>query len=201
MARRAWMANPLACGRRCNTRWATGWFTGRCATTWACRGCVWPIPLAKPLGQTCSPFTAPSASTSSSCTAQPRPPYSCVCNLTTKRVPTPWACRVRGWKSRWPTTAKYWSSRRVCSKAITKTPRPRPRCSPPTAGITPATRAFWMPKATSRSSTGSKTWAASKVATTTGRCSRPSMWRTSSSSSPSSKRWWPMATSAKKCAS
>ena len=201
MGRRAWTANPLVCGHRCNTLWATGWFTGRCATTWACRGCVWPTPLAKPLAQTCSPFTDPSASTSSSCMDRPRLRCLCVCNPTTKPAPTPWACLARGWRSRWPTTAKFWSSHPVCSKAITKTPRPRPRCSAPMVGTTPVMRGFWMPAATSRSSTASKTWAASKAATTTGPCLRPSMWRTNSSSSPSSKRWWPMATSAKKCAS
>jgi len=41
-----------------------------------------------------------------------------------KRAPTPWAC-LRGWKSRWRTTARFWSSRRSTQRLLQKPERPR----------------------------------------------------------------------------
>ncbi|MCD6079726.1 MAG: long-chain-fatty-acid--CoA ligase-like protein, partial [Ramlibacter sp.] len=48
---------------------ATCWCTARCATTWACPACALRTRRARRSARTCSPSTAPSASTSSSCTA------------------------------------------------------------------------------------------------------------------------------------
>jgi long-chain acyl-CoA synthetase len=72
--------------------------------------------------------TAPSASTSSSCTGPPRRRCSSACSRTTRPAPTRWACRSRAWRSRWPTTARSWCARPACSRATTRTRRPRPKC-------------------------------------------------------------------------
>ncbi|MDF2462818.1 MAG: long-chain-fatty-acid--CoA ligase-like protein [Ramlibacter sp.] len=97
---------------------------------------------------TCSRSTAPSASTSSSCTDRPRPPCSCACSPMTRPRPTRWAYRSAGLRSRWLTTARSWCVRGACSRSTTRTPRRRPKCSPPTVGITPATQASSMRRAT-----------------------------------------------------
>ena len=93
----------------CSTRWATCWSTARCATRWAFRACAWPTPRARRSGPTCSASTARSASTSSSSTARPRPRCSSACSPTTRRVPTPWACRSTASRSSSPTAARSWS--------------------------------------------------------------------------------------------
>jgi long-chain acyl-CoA synthetase len=60
--------------------------------------------------------------------------------LSRVRVPTPWACPSRAWRSSSRRTARSWSSRRACSRSTTRIPRPPTKCSAPTAGTTPATR-------------------------------------------------------------
>ena len=58
----------------------------------------------------------------------PRPRCSSACSPTTRRAPTPWACRSTAWRSRSRTTARSWSSRPACSRSTTRTRRPPPRC-------------------------------------------------------------------------
>ena len=83
------------------------------------------------------------------------PPPTCT---SARRAPQPpaWSCGSKTSTPR-PGRAKSWPARRASCSDTTRTPRRRPRSSPPTAGSARATWASWTPKDVSTSRDASRT--------------------------------------------
>jgi long-chain acyl-CoA synthetase len=78
---------------------------------------------------------------------------SSACSPTTRPMPTPWACRLKAWKSSSTRVAKSSSSRPACSRNTSKTLRPPLKSKRKTAGTAPAMQASSTRVGTSKSST------------------------------------------------
>ena len=197
-ARRSWTASRSALLDRLQLRARQpARSTARCATRSACRACAWPTPPARRSGPTCSRFyRSIGINLKQLYGSTETAVFVCLQPDDEVQAPTRWACRSTASRSARRLAARSWCARPGLLKRVLQEPGGHRRGEGRRRLVPHRRRRLHRRRRPPEDHRPRQGRRPHHGGSTTARCSRPSTSRTSSSSSRTSRRRWPSATSA-----